>query len=35
MGSLRKNKDENVHRFELSTLRGELFERERDSFGIL
>ena len=29
------NKDENVHRFALSAIRGELLERERDSFGIL
>ena len=32
------NKDENVHRFALSAIRGELWrerERERDSFGIL
>ena len=28
------NKDENVHRFELSAIREELLERERDSFGI-
>ena len=35
----RENKDENVHRFALSAIRGELLERERekeiDSFGIL
>ena len=24
------NKDENVHRFELSAIRGELLEREKD-----
>ena len=29
------NKDENAHRFALSAIRGELLERERDSFGIL
>jgi hypothetical protein len=28
------NKDENVHRFALIAIRGELLERERDSFGI-
>ena len=30
-----KNKDENVHRIALSAIRGELLERDRDSFGIL
>ena len=34
-----RNKDENAHRFALSSIRGELLERERekeiDSFGIL
>ena len=29
------NKDENVHRFALSAMRGKLLERERDNFGIL
>ena len=29
-----KKKDENVYRFALIALRGELLERERDSFGI-
>ena len=28
------NKDENAHRFALNAIRGELFKRERDSFGI-
>ena len=28
------NKDKNVHRFALSAIRGELLERERDSFEI-
>ena len=30
-----QNKEENAHRFALSAIRGEPFERERDSFGIL
>ena len=30
-----ENKDENVHRLALSAIRGELLEREGDSFGIL
>ena len=29
------NKDENGHRFALNAIRGVLFERERNSFGIL
>ena len=41
MYKLKRNKDENVHRFALSAIRGDLLEgerekkRERDSFGIL
>ena len=31
----RYNKEENVHIFALRAIRGELLERERDSFGIL
>ena len=29
------NKDENVHRFALSPIKGELLESKRDRFGIL
>jgi hypothetical protein len=34
-GAKEKNKDENVNRLALRVIRGELLERERDSFGIL
>ena len=34
-GAKEKNKDENVNRLVLRVIRGELLERERDSFGIL
>ena len=32
---IKVNKDENVHKFALSDIRGELLESERYSFGIL